>query len=222
MKIIIVGGGIAGLSTYLHLRRHLPDHVEHTITVYESHKPRSVTSSTSTQNQPNQSVNLDVLSESTAVVGGGLGISPNGMRVLRDLSIDLHGKVVAQGFPANNFIFKGANGWTLGMHSTSDKAVRNKEDHEEVCIASSRHGLWYTLRQHVLERYGKDVIRHGKVIEVVKDESKLEKRVRIELVDERGQKETEYADLVIGADGVKSVVRKALFGDDERYQPTYR
>jgi len=222
MRIIIVGGGIAGLSTYLHLRKHLPEHVEHSITIYESHKPRSASSSTSTPNHPNQSVNLDALSESTAVVGGGLGISPNGMRVLHDLSLDLHDRVVAQGFPAKKFVFKGANNWTLGMHSTSDKDLRDHDDTEEVCIASSRHGLWHTLRQYTLEKYGQDMIKHGKVTEVTRNDAKSGGRVRVEIVHERGQKGTEFADLVIGADGVKSVVRKALFGDDQQYNPTYR
>ncbi|KAJ4991267.1 FAD binding domain-containing protein [Stagonosporopsis vannaccii] len=221
MRIIIVGGGIAGLSTFLHLRKHLPEDIEHNITVIESHKPRSVASSTFIPNHPNQSVSLDALSESTAVVGGGLGISPNGTRVLRDLSLELHDRVVAQGFPANNFIFKGANNWTLGMHSTSDKAVRERDDIEEVCIASSRHGLWHTLRQYVLEKYGQDVVKHGKVTEVFRDKTESGRRVRVDLIDERGQKEREYADLVIGADGVKSVVRKALFGDDDQCNPTY-
>jgi glycine/D-amino acid oxidase-like deaminating enzyme len=41
MRIVIVGGGIAGLSTYLHLRKHLPNASEHTITIYESHRSRA-------------------------------------------------------------------------------------------------------------------------------------------------------------------------------------
>lgn len=222
IRIIIVGGGIAGLSTYLHLRKHLPEHVEHSITIYESHRPRPASSSASTPNHPNQSVSLDALSESTAVVGGGLGISPNGMRVLHDLSLDLHDRVVAQGFSANNFIFKGANNWTLGMHSTSDKDLRSQDNTEEVCIASSRHGLWHTLRQYTLDKYGPDVIKHGKVTEVTRVNAELGGRVRVEIINELGQTGTEFADLVIGADGIKSVVRRALFGDDQQYNPTYR
>lgn len=209
------------MSTYLHLRKHLPQHPKLTITVYESHKPRPADSSAA-PDRLNQSVNLDALSESTAVVGGGLGISPNGMRVLQDLSPELHNRVIAQGFPARNFIFKGANGWTLGMHSTSDKAVRDEGDTDEVCIASSRHGLWYTLRQYATEKYGQEVIRHGKVIKIDRVDLGLGPRVRVDLINESGQKATEHADFVIGADGVKSVVRKALFGDERKYDPIYR
>ncbi|KAH6615107.1 hypothetical protein C7974DRAFT_417303 [Boeremia exigua] len=226
VKIIIIGGGIAGLSAYLHLRKHydLREHELPTVTVYESHKPRSAASDTSLPDQtnhPNQSVSLEALSESTAIVGGGLGISPNGMRVLRDLSPDLHDRVVAQGFAADNFVFQGANGWTLGMHSTSDRAVRGKGDAEEVCIASSRHGLWSTLRQYVTEMYGEDVIKHRKVTQIVRDDGKTRQKLQVHVLNEWGQEEVDHADLVIGADGVKSVVRKALFGDDETYSPIY-
>ena len=224
MKIIIVGGGIAGLSTYLHLRKHLPSSSRHDVTLYESHKPNSTSCTSSSQNRLNQSVDLDTLSESTAIVGGGLGISPNGMRVLRDLDLDLYNRVVAQGFPAENFIFKGANGWTLGMQSTSDKAVR-AEDLGEVCVASSRHGLWHALRQSVVEKYGRAAIEHRKVLEVVRDVNQSEYgqlRMLLHTMDEQGRKGVSTADLVIGADGVKSVVRKALFGDDGDYDPVYR
>ncbi|KAJ8109548.1 hypothetical protein OPT61_g7380 [Boeremia exigua] len=218
MKIIIVGGGIAGLSTYLHLRKHLPNH---TVTVYESHKPRSTARDTSSPERPNQSVSLDILSTSTALVGGGLSISPNGMRVLRDLSLDLHDRVVAQGFPADNFVFKGANGWLLGMHSSSDKSVRDKSDAEEVCVASSRYGLWNTIRQYVIEKYREGVIRHRKVTKIERDAQKPTLRLRVHAINEMGQEEVDYADMVIGADGVKSVVRRAIFGDDDGFHPVY-
>jgi 2-polyprenyl-6-methoxyphenol hydroxylase-like FAD-dependent oxidoreductase len=203
MKIVIVGGGIAGLSAYLHLRKHLPSYSERDITIYESHRPRSTTASSSAQDHPNQSVNLDALSESTAIVGGGLGIAPNGMRVLRDLNLDLHDRVVTQGFP-------------------SDKFVRSEGGPEEVCIASSRHGLWHTMRKYVVEKYGDDVMKHGKVLKVYRDKGRATQHLQVRLFNEQGMETIVPADLVIGADGVKSVVRRCLFGDDERYRPVYR
>jgi 2-polyprenyl-6-methoxyphenol hydroxylase-like FAD-dependent oxidoreductase len=207
MEIIIIGAGIAGLSMYLHLRKHLASN--HSVTIYESHKPRS-----SLVPPLSAPVTLNSLSASTNLVGGGLGISPNGMRVLRDLDEDLHDAVAAQGFLTENFVFKGANGWVLGKQRTGDGQVRPDGD-EEVCVASSRHGLWETL----LSKVGTGAVQYKKVISVDRNEGRG--KVLVNIVDDNGNEETKEADLVIGADGVKSVVRKALFDDDKRYQPEY-
>jgi 2-polyprenyl-6-methoxyphenol hydroxylase-like FAD-dependent oxidoreductase len=202
MKIIIVGGGIAGLSAYLHLLKYLPN--AH-LTIYESHAPQSSVS---------HNLNLDNLSASTTLVGGGLGISPNGMRVLRALNKELHHAVATQGFPAEHFVFKGANGWTLGIQRTGDQAIRKKEDDEEVCIASSRHGFWETL----IKAVGTGVIRYRKVVGIERD--KKQGQIMVDLVDSEGNEEIDVADLLIGADGMKSVVRTALF-DTDKLKPTY-
>lgn len=119
------------------MRKRLLSYPKHNVIIYKLHQPR-LTASGISQDLPNQSVNFDALSESTAIVGGGLSISPNGITVLR---VNLHNRVVAEGFPAENFVFKDANGWTLGMQSTSDKAGRAEGNAEEVCIARSRHSL---------------------------------------------------------------------------------
>jgi 2-polyprenyl-6-methoxyphenol hydroxylase-like FAD-dependent oxidoreductase len=209
MKIIIVGAGIAGLTTYLHLRKHLPN--THTITIYESHQPRSKLPLTPSL-QPTHT--LDALSASTGIVGGGLGISPNGMRVLRHLDKDLHDAVIAQGFPVEDFVFKGANGWTLGVAKTSDKLVMGGVE-EEVCVASSRHGLWEAIMKSV----GEGVVKYRKVIGIERGING--RKTIVKVVDEDGNETIDEADILIGADGVKSVVRSALFGDDEKFKPTY-
>lgn len=211
MKIIIVGGGIAGLSTYLHLRKHLS--WTHTIAIYESHRPRTILPSAS--NAPPDNLDLEALSESTAIVGGGLGISPNGMRVLRELDLSLHDAVAAQGFPVDDFVFKGANGWTLGVSKTGDGKVRAEGEAQEVCVASSRQGLWEVLMRSV----GEGVVQYRKVLGV--ERHIASGKVAVRLGGDEGSEESDEADLVIGADGVKSVVRGAVFPGDDAIKPTY-
>ena len=219
MKIIIIGAGISGLSTYLHLRKHLSAS-HHTITIYESHPPvpKPSSSSQTTPHRPSPTaLNLETLSASTTLVGGGLGISPNGMRVLRDLDPELRSAVRAQGFPAEHFVFRGANGWVLGTQKTSDATVRKpgEGEEEEVCVSSSRHGLWETL----LRAVGEGVVQYKKVLGLVRDEA--QKKVLLKLVDRDGVESGDVADLVVGADGIRSVVRGALFGNGDKFKPVY-
>jgi 2-polyprenyl-6-methoxyphenol hydroxylase-like FAD-dependent oxidoreductase len=243
MKIIIVGAGITGLSTYLHLRKHLPapsNAPAHSIIIYESHKPRLATSPQTASTVAAEAVEnvqsvltepepttLESLSSSTAIVGGGLGISPNGMRVLKNLSSDIHDAVSAQGFPVHNFVFKGANGWTLGVQPTGDGKARKElqkekgddsiDTEEELCVSSSRHGLWRCLMEAVTKEDG-NVVKFRKVVSVERRGGKpFVKSVDIT----SGEEVEEDADLLIGADGVKSIVRKAAVGDAEQYNPVY-
>ncbi|KAK4444808.1 hypothetical protein QBC34DRAFT_178708 [Podospora aff. communis PSN243] len=205
MHIIITGGGIAGLATYLSLTKSLPPSIPYTITLYESHRPRSTPS-------PSQHHTFDSLSASTAIVGGGLGVSPNGMRVLRSLSPSLHAAVSSQGFPCEHFVFMGENGWTLGVQRTGDQGgYEGHEGREEVCVSSSREGLWRCLMREV----GEGAVRYRKVVGVEVRGDGGKKVVRFE---DGGSEE---CDVLVGADGVRSVVRGALFGDGEGMGPRY-
>ncbi|KAF2840930.1 FAD binding domain protein [Patellaria atrata CBS 101060] len=202
MKVIIIGAGISGLSTYLYLRKLVPSITD--ITIYESHRPRTTSSL--------ESQNYEDLSASTAIVGGGLGVSPNGMYVLKDLDPEIYTAVIEQGFLCDHFTFKGANGWTLSKVPTNDK--RQKEGAGlEKCVSSSRHGVWLCLKRKV------------------PDEEIVYRRVSEVGISEDGKPAVKFqdgspaviADFVIGADGVKSTVLKAIMGDQysEIYAPHY-
>ena len=205
MRIIIIGAGVAGLSTYLLLKKHLIDDPSSTlknhisITIYESHHSR-----TDAGEANKGSSSLEELSSSTALVGGALGIAPNGMRALRNLDQKLHGEILAHGFIVKHAVFQSARGWTLGKIGWGDM-----REPEEFCVSIARHRLWECLRDAV----GEGVIQYKRVAGV-----KTGKSGKPVVTFTDGSVEEE-AELVIGADGVKSTVRKAIFGD--KYPPFY-
>ena len=200
MKIIIIGGGIAGLSTYLYMKKYLSPNGEHELKIFESQASRIASEQT-------HHLNLDDLSFSTALVGGGLAVAPNGMRVLRDLSLDLHGAVTSQGFPCENNTFKAARGFTIGQVRAWDA-----REPPEYTVSSSRYGLWKCLADKV----GDDAVQFKKVVEVAVDDGG---KPLVRFADGS----SEEADLVLGADGVRSTVKKAILQDDDgKYAPTYK
>ena len=184
MKIAIVGGGISGLTTFLFLKRHLPSlDEEHEILIYEKYD--------------NLKGKIGER-EAAAVVGGGLGIGANGMKILHELDQDLYNAVMAQGYPATLYQMKTSNNTTLGyMKCTTEN------DGFEPTVISSRQGLWDCLR----ERVPSSSIVFGKAIDHVKKRTEGPPAIYFQdgTVDE--------VDLIIGADGAKSVVKKAVLGD---------
>jgi len=206
MKIIIVGAGIAGITTYLLLKKHLLDdpssnvknHIS--ITIYESHHSRIDNS----KDEKYCNTSFEDLSSSTALVGGGLGIAPNGMRILRDLDEKLHDEILKRGFVVEHAILRSARGWRLGKIRWGDM-----REPEEFCVSIARHRLWECLRDVV----GEGVIQYKKVAEV---KNGMGGKTVVTFADGSADEE---AELVIGADGVKSTVRKAIFGD--KYPPFY-
>jgi 2-polyprenyl-6-methoxyphenol hydroxylase-like FAD-dependent oxidoreductase len=214
MKIIIVGGGISGLSTFLSLRKYLKTGT-HEIRIYEKHHSQLNAPST-TQDRTTNTETFDELSRSTAIVGGGLGVSPNGIRILKELGQELHDAVEEQGFRAQEFVFRSSRGWRLSSQPTGD---RRTEDGEEVCVATSRHGLWQCLRDAVAQ-VDKEVLVYKKVVAVKLGEEYGERKPRVVFDDG----EEEEADLIVGADGVRSVVKKSIFGEvdgKENFEPIY-
>jgi len=112
MRIIIVGTGIAGLSTYLFLQKYCAPVIDLDITIYESYKPGSKCSLAEATFQE--------LSSSSRIVGGGIALSPNGMQIVREIDESLYEQVKKAGYVTEKFVFKSSRGWTLNVNAASD------------------------------------------------------------------------------------------------------
>ncbi|KAJ6076122.1 hypothetical protein N7499_008103 [Penicillium canescens] len=209
MKIIIIGAGIAGCAAYLELRKHLPNpsgsDEAHEIIIYEAY-----------------SANLDVTADqrkeeytqsSTLLVGGGLAVGPNGLNVLRRLDENLLKDVVRGGYVTATSNMKNKNGWRLVTMETapSDNDVDNPE--HMYMVATSRHFFWQALRSRIPDEH----IINKRISEVI---ASPEGKNLIYFAD--GTPSVE-ADLVIGADGVQSTAKRALFphAKEDPYPPHY-
>ena len=138
MQIIIIGGGLTGLSLYLQLRHRCPKQSVN-ITILERH---------AYQFQQH---------ESHSTFNGGLGVAPNGMRILRRLSPQIYVEVKATGFMTNTFDFRTRGGWRLGKWPASSSA-----DGEGTLMIDQKT-LREVLRRHVPSE---DIREGAKVVQV--------------------------------------------------------
>lgn len=188
MKIVIIGAGISGCAAYLSLKKHLPRPEDHSYTIYESHDTSKDTTSDDRSYADGHS--------STLVVGGGLGVGPNGLNVLRRLDEDLLRDVVRGGYAVSHSYMKNKHGRVLVRMAAQKKSTRTMN-----LVACSRHSLWRSLRTRIPD----EIIVNKRVSEVV---ANPDGRNLVHFTD--GSPPVE-ADLVIGADGLKSTVKRALF-----------
>lgn len=203
MKIIIVGAGISGLSSYIALKKHLPEKTSpepHSFTIYEAYD--------TAKKEPLASLPAGDTHSATLVIGGGLGVSPNGLGVLKRLDEELYQDVVQAGYPYSHLEFKNSYGWNL-----ASMFAGNNDDPPMKSVAMSRQAIWNRLRDRVPD----EVIVNKRISEVIPNS---DGRNIVKLADGSPDEE---ADLVIGADGLKSIVRRAIFREEEEdpYPPHY-
>ena len=209
MKIVIVGGGISGLALYISLQKRLgrlhPAGLAFEVVIYETYDA-------SRRQRRGGNAGEDLEGGARLVsdtVGGALGVSPNGMRVLKNLSEDLYKAVASHGYPVSRFHIQNAYGWTLGSFPGGDGSSPPLET-----TLISRQSLRNALRDQVPDR----IIVRKTVSTVTCGE---DQRPRLSFADGSPDEE---ADLVLGADGVRSVAKKAVLGDrgdDGQYAAVY-
>ncbi|KAI8716595.1 FAD-binding-3 domain-containing protein [Fusarium sp. LHS14.1] len=196
MRTVIIGAGISGCAVYLELKKHLKGDPH--ITIYEAYHTARDTTAENREQGPTHS--------STLVVGGGLAIAPNGLGVLRRLDDDLLRDITRNGYVTSRSNLKDKNGNVLMRMEPGLVS-------DMYSVACSRHSLWRCLRDRIPD----DHIVNKRVLKVV---ANAQGKNTVHFVD--GSDSIE-ADLVIGADGVRSIAKEALFPDakENPHPPNY-
>ena len=180
MKVLIIGGGISGLTAYHSLRKYLSDSVIEgspwTIHIYESHgSPTSTTSD----------------------IGGGLGLAPNGLRAIAAVSPEAIKYMHERSFPGPVMTFRNSSGRMIG------RFFAGRKERYGFDLLMMRRSV---VHEALLRDIPPEAVGWNKKVKSVRA---THEGVEIEFTD--GTSDT--ADLVLGADGVRSVVRDAIFGD---------
>jgi 2-polyprenyl-6-methoxyphenol hydroxylase-like FAD-dependent oxidoreductase len=257
VKIVILGAGISGLSTYLFLRKHL--HLDRVskdvidIEIYEAydiHQPafnasnEAVDEAIATGSEATSSATDNEPVFTPQAIGSGIGISRNGLSVLARL--DEHEETAAVGFdqpkpgiieqlalyghPIRLWEMSTARGFALldvnllnpapsstehtpklasaGTTSKANLSEKRNDVSQYGCIMIARQACWEILRDRVLALSPQVIVRR-KVVDVFIGDDDTPNTI----VFEDGK--SEKADLVIGADGLRSMLRKAMFQDKE-------
>ncbi|KAF3769705.1 putative salicylate hydroxylase [Cryphonectria parasitica EP155] len=133
-------------------------------------------------------------------IGGAVMLSPNALRVLH--ALDLYNKVKSKGYNFNTLEYKDGPGNLLETYEFG-----SQEKYGFQALRVYRHVLIDTLVEELKEK-GISVIFGKKFSHVVKDE---ENGVTFAFTDGT----TETAQLLVGADGIHSKVRRHLYPDLE-------
>jgi 2-polyprenyl-6-methoxyphenol hydroxylase-like FAD-dependent oxidoreductase len=212
MKIIIVGAGISGLATYLFLKKYLLDlqpNDHHSIKIYESYDIHNLPTATWDPTKLPQTRQEPAFT--TAPLGAGIGIGQNGISVLGRLGKD--GEVLkrmeARGHPVKVWRLSTARGWKIVDANASD--IGDGSVSRVLMIA--RQAAWEVLRDEVV-RSNPDSLVIKRVHEVIIPETR-DCRSIVKFADGTWDE----ADLLVGADGLRSAVRQAMFEKTEDREP---
>ncbi|GLB45283.1 putative extracellular salicylate hydroxylase monooxygenase [Lyophyllum shimeji] len=136
-------------------------------------------------------------------VGGGLGLAPNGLRAIASVSPGAADYIQTHGFPGPIMTFRNSSGRLLGQFWSGRK---ERYGFDQLMLRRA------TVHEALLQDMPADAVIWGTPVQSVR-----ETKEGVEITFADGTSET--ADLVLGADGVRSVVRKCNFED--QYPATY-
>jgi hypothetical protein len=243
MRIVIIGAGIAGLSSYLFLKKHLVSlrGIDLEIHIYDGHDVsgyinRSVTPTldggmpvlSNTNGQPSNDTVF-----TPEAIGSAIGIARNGLDSLArlfskgdddfDFSSGILSDMLQEGHSADRWQMHGARGWLLADLSMLPKSAAKQEaaktsrkwkDSSINLIMISRQAFWALLLREIVNRYGANIVQHKKVTNVVMPIEDDNAKSTIQFADGT----SEIADLIIGADGLRSTLRKVMYSSPRMKQ----
>lgn len=197
MKIIIIGAGISGLGTAISLRKYLQPQLGNDdvleVKVYDEARVKPAGEIDYSWHD-----HSDIRQQKkTKNQGAAISLQSNAFKVLRDLDLTLAERVYASGLPCKGFTWKNASDWVLG-HENLDAHLISRP----------------VLIECLMEALPEEIVQYRTVANVTIEEGS---KPTIHFSD--GGEET--ADLIVGADGIRSPLRKALFGEGEEYRPKY-
>ena len=146
-------------------------------------------------------------------IGGTLGLAPNGLYIIMLISPEAHARVVESGFPCGRFEFRNSRGRVLGLFPSG---MPSRYLDTGGMVMQTRSVIYWEILD-ILQKEGAR-IHYGESAETV-----IPKEDGVEIKFKDG--ETVMADLVIGCDGIKSVVRRTTNPGVEaawEYAPSFR
>ncbi|MEH1892001.1 MAG: FAD-dependent monooxygenase [Nostoc sp.] len=146
-----------------------------------------------------QGINVQVYEKAQEFrpAGTGLGLAPNGLNFLDAIAPGIVETLKSSGCEVHHTVLKNIQGETIRTNAT-----KYLEQYGQPLLTV----WWYRLQQVLASRLPSDIIHlNHRCISFDQDENGVE-------IHFDGEKPV-YADLLIGADGVNSVIRETLFGE---------
>lgn len=248
MRIIIVGAGVSGLSTYLFLQKHLQSipGQQFEVKIYEGYdiskyiskivtpNPEKTHAAAAPQSETERAAHAlsDEPTFTPEAIGSAIGIARNGLNVLSRLTTSgkdepgvspILADLIREGYPVTKWRMSSARGWLLADVNMAPKQEPSRQSSSTVSedtkpdsswesspinlVMISRQAFWSILLRHTIKHSGEKVIQHRKVVDIAIPAADSPDPTIIRFADGT----EEHADLVIGADGLRSVVRKSMF-----------